>query len=66
MLTPSKLIQLDGQQAQLPGTEVSLFRISYKQLIMILDKGNNFSRMYYRPKHSYSFGKAVLNCENLF
>ena len=33
MLTPSKLIQLEGQPAQLPGTEVSLSRTSYKQLI---------------------------------
>ena len=33
MLTPLKLIQLEGQPAQLPGTEVSLFRTSYKQLI---------------------------------
>ena len=33
MLTPSKLIQLEGQPAQLPGTEVSLSKTSYKQLI---------------------------------
>ena len=33
MLTPSKLIQLEGQPAQLPGIEVSLSKTSYKQLI---------------------------------
>ena len=33
MLTPLKLIQLEEQPAQLPGTEVSLSRTSYKQLI---------------------------------
>ena len=33
MLAPSKLIQLEEQQAQLPGTEVCLSRTSYKQLI---------------------------------
>ena len=33
MLTPLKPFQLEEQPAQLPGTEVSLSRTSYKQLI---------------------------------
>ena len=61
-LTPSKLIQLEGQPAQLPGTGVFV-----QDILQTADwtRETTFTCFYYCLKYSNSFGEAVLNGESL-